>query len=87
MIALLLILLAPVVAADIIPSTKTLKKEHDAKVEAELSDAFKSVKEHVQEMREELRDSLKEKGVAFKTGLKEGATDERHSFSSHYKYA
>lgn len=76
--AILFILLASVTAD--IPAAR---KQHKQKLEAEQSDAFKAMKEHVHEMKEELKDSLREKGAAFRTGAKEGETDEkRYAFNA-----
>jgi hypothetical protein len=47
------------------------------------SDAFRSIKEHVHEMKEDLKDSLREKGVEFKKGAIEGESDARHDAYPH----
>ena len=73
--ALILLLLLPAVAIH----ADDVRKHRKEDLAKDTSEAYRSVKEHVKEMKEDLVDSLREKGVEFKKGSIEGESDARYA--------
>ena len=73
-VVFILLLLLPAVAVRVDDIRRNRKEE----LEKDTSEAFRAVKEHVREMKEELVDNLREKGVEFKKGVIEGESDTKY---------